>query len=112
MYSDHLFIFRDKKVLVRKGDGESTIPLFSNITPYWPEVSDYARYLFSIDSDNFFLVDESKANIVLPSEYGLENITVFRTMTPKHMGFARELPPISFTVGTRITLFAAVVAVR
>lgn len=88
MYSDHLFIFRDKKVLVRKGDGESTIPLFSNITPYWPEVSDYARYLFSIDSDNFFLVDESKANIVLPSEYGLENITVFRTMTPKHMGFA------------------------
>lgn len=88
MYSDRLFIFRDKKVLVRKTDGDIAIPLFSNITPYWPEVSDYARYLFSIDEENFFLVDESKANIVLPSEYGLENINIFRTMEPQHLGFA------------------------
>ncbi len=88
LYSDHFFIFRGNQVLVKKQGGENLLPLFSDITPYWPEVSDAARYIFSIDKENFFLVDESQANIVLPSGYALENIALFRTLEPQYLRFA------------------------
>lgn len=95
---DRLLIFRDNEVLIIKEGEQVNIPCFHDIMPYWPHIENDTHYLFSIGKENsdkenasatkFFLVDESRVNILLPQHFAMTNINIFRDFSEKYISFA------------------------
>lgn len=48
--------YRDESVLVRTEEDRLWYPTFADYTPYFPQLAERARFLFSIDELNYFLV--------------------------------------------------------
>ena len=86
--NDRALIFRNNSVLVVNDDEGKDIPTFSRMSFYWPDIKNFATYLFSIDGEGFFLVDESSSDVHLPKDFSLENILLFREMQPQYLAFA------------------------
>lgn len=82
--SDFVFAFNENNICLKK-DGQVPIPKYN-------EIKDYVQgakfiYLFSIDDEKFFLMEGFIENID-EEKFSLENVTVFRTMEPRYLGFA------------------------
>jgi len=85
---DRVLIYRGNNVLIFNDDESKDIPTFGIMKRYWRDIKDHATYLFSIDDEGFFLVDESSADACLPGQYSMEDILIFRELQPQHLAFA------------------------
>lgn len=79
---DAVFVFDKGSVLCRGHDGQFSYPTLSQLGA---DLGD-CTFLFSIDQDDFFLL--KTPTYKTPEGFGLENITLFRTMRPKDLAFA------------------------
>ena len=89
LVGDRVLIYRDDAVLICcDEEAGPQLPTFGELIKYWSDIEKHATYLFAIDIEGFFLVDESEVNIRLPKKYMLENVSLFRTMKPQYLAFA------------------------
>lgn len=86
--ADRLLIFHDKQMVVIMEDDIADIPRFSDILPYWQNIGDYAKYLFSISGEGFFLVDDSETNLAAPPGFALLPIDIIRDLSAGYLSFA------------------------
>lgn len=85
----YLLCYRKGEVLVRKKAEELTFPQFAEFEKYDKNIYDKSVYSFTIDQDTFYLALDLDIEEV-PS-FTWENIRIFRSAKPQHMGFAEIL---------------------
>ena len=86
---DRVLIYRDNSILISVDDDKNIrIPTFKQMMRFWPDIDEHATYLFSIDDEGFFMVDEKAADIRLPQGFRLENVLIFREYEPQYLAFA------------------------
>lgn len=65
------------------------IPTIGELEPYFPEAGLHAAYLFSIDNQAYFLLEDlEKTDSELPCCLKWQNTQYFRQMEPMYQGFA------------------------
>lgn len=82
----YVLICKDDKVFLRERGGSITFPTFSELENENEHIYKHYTYLFSIDEDTFYLVNEAVYSGL--SGYHMENPQIFRTAKPQHMAFA------------------------
>lgn len=83
---DTVFLFDDDKICCSPGDGEASFPSVSDFPGI--SLSGY-RYLFSIDSECFFMPDVCVSGRVEPPQgYEYREHTLFRIRGPRYLAFA------------------------
>ncbi len=71
---------------MRKDGEEIEFLRFRDLEEFYPEFYEDYTYLFSIDGENYYLLD--RIDKTLFPEFSLENKEVFRTTVPQHKSFA------------------------
>jgi NTP pyrophosphohydrolases containing a Zn-finger, probably nucleic-acid-binding len=85
-----ILYYRDRDVLVRKAEGQISFPRFKDLEHYGKYIYEKAIFLFTIDDDNFYLVESLCLKGEVPS-FSWESINIFRTASPQYAGFAEIL---------------------
>ncbi len=83
-----VLIFEEGRILLKKEEGENEIrfPRFRELEKGKEEPDKNCRYLFSIDSDRFYLLLKPEEKLL--STYSFADVRVLRTAAPRHLAFA------------------------
>lgn len=83
-----ILFYDGRRVLLKKNDGKIIFPSYHEVETYNDAVSTQHEYtyLFTIDSQSFYLGDRELCASL--SEYGWEDIGIFRGGSPKYLCFA------------------------
>ncbi len=86
---DYVLMYRQNEALVFADETDRLhLPTFQQMKNYVPDIADYAKYLFSIDDEGFFLVSEDDVDVMLPKGFRLENVMSFRLFEPQYLALA------------------------
>lgn len=84
--TDSILYYQGRKALVKLVENSFSFLTFQEAAPYYPQVYQNYTYLFKIDQTNYYLVSD------LPVEnfpdYTMEDVVLFRTMSPQTCCFA------------------------
>ncbi len=83
--TDFALCFNDRTVLLHEQNGGIRFPRFHELTGDTDALLQTATYLFSIDDDRFYWIDQPAME---QGDFRLEDITVFRKAFPRHSAFA------------------------
>ncbi|WP_100065836.1 NAD(+) diphosphatase [Miniphocaeibacter massiliensis] len=81
---DIALIYKDTDVLLKKYGDLISFPKISELID--KDLKFEYRFLFTIDSINYFLIELKK--IVLLDDFNFQSISIFRNSSPKHLSFA------------------------
>ena len=84
-----IIYYREREVMVRREEGKIVFPRFAELEEVYQGIYDQYIYLFTIDEERFYLIKDIEISLVKPYEW--ENINIFRTASPKYLGFAEAL---------------------
>lgn len=84
---DCALFYEGRSALLLTGDEEQLqLPTFGRLLPTHPGVMDSARFLFTIDSQGFFLAEGVNPELI--DGASMQPLEIFRSFVPQHMGFA------------------------
>ena len=83
--TDFALCFNNRKVLLHEQNGAIRFPRFSELRGDTDTLFQSATYLFSIDDDRFYWIDQPAEE---QGEFRLVDISVFRKAFPRHSAFA------------------------
>ena len=78
--------YEDHAALVKKTDEGIEFPRFRELERLNPEIYEDYIYLFSVDDERYYLVQEINREPL--SEFTMENTEIFRAADPQHYAFA------------------------
>lgn len=78
--------YENRTVLAKKREDSIEYPTFADIEKLNDDIYEDYTYLFSIDNDRFYLVEEINRDRL--SEFTMENIEIFRAAEPQYLAFA------------------------
>ena len=85
--ADSYALFYDNHEILLARNGEQIeYPRFRDLEALNPDIYTDYTYLFSIDSDRFYLLNHISAPV--PSRFAMANTEIFRTAAPQHLAFA------------------------